>query len=352
MGNTRREELLSKIRIWHKRDEHGKIIEEIDKIPREFWDYEVTCLYTRALNNCALFEDALNILMDVRVLGEHDPVWNFRIGYSLYGLGREEEAIDYIKMAIGLGDNTEDAWLLLNVCLDEVEQKIINKTKNKTRSKNKDRTAKRHSKSYSMKDFQALKRHIEKYFGAFKSVFHEASSENFPVDIAVIEPTLERNYYTLVTLGMGARKMNTPPDLEEFRLQRAEIMICLPPDWNLDDTSDENWYWPLRWLNILARLPREKNTWLGWGHTIPNDSPLAENTRLSAVMLIYPGAFGKQSFGCALPSGGEVNFYQMIPLYPKELEYKLRHNAEALLNLMNDDDLEYVKLNRKIVTGQ
>jgi hypothetical protein len=128
-------------------------------------------------------------------------------------------------------------------------------------------------------------------------------------------------------------------------------MVCLPPDWKLDDLKDEKWYWPLRWLKILARLPGEENTWLGWGHTIPNGCPLAENTRLSAIMLIYPGAFGEESFECELPSGEEVNFYQMLPLYDEEIEYKLKHNAEALLDLMDAEVLEYVKLDRKIVTG-
>ena len=34
---------------------------------------------------------------------------------------------------------------------------------------------------------------------------------------------------------------------------------------------------------------------------------------------------------CILPSGEEVNFYQVIPLYRDELEYKLAHDADALL---------------------
>ena len=38
---------------------------------------------------------------------------------------------------------------------------------------------------------------------------------------------------------------------------------------------------------------------------------------------------------CILPSGEEVNFYQVIPLYRDELEYKLAHDADALLDKMN-----------------
>ena len=35
-----------------------------------------------------------------------------------------------------------------------------------------------------------------------------------------------------------------------------------------------------------------------------------------------------------MPSGEEVNFYQVIPLYPEEMEYKLEHDADALLEKM------------------
>ena len=331
--------MLSRIQNWHRQDEHKKILEEIDTIPQEFWDYEVTCLYARALNNSGLYEKALNTLVNVKTLGKNDAIWNFRIGYSLYFLEQEEEAAVYIKRAIELGDDTEDAQELLKACLDEAEQK-------------KNKKPKYNPEVYSEEELNVIERHIEEHFGAFTNVFHEIASPDIHVDIVIVEPTPERNYYVLVTMGMGARKMNIPTELADYKLERAEIMVCLPPDWRLDELGHEKWYWPLRWLKILARLPGENKTWLGWGHTIPNGGPLAENTRLSAVMLMYPSAFSENSFECELPSGDEVNFYQVMPLYNEELEYKLKNNAEALLALMNAEDLEYVKLNRKTVARE
>ena len=35
-----------------------------------------------------------------------------------------------------------------------------------------------------------------------------------------------------------------------------------------------------------------------------------------------------------MPSGEEVNFYQVIPLYHNEMEYKMEHDADALLEKM------------------
>ena len=37
-----------------------------------------------------------------------------------------------------------------------------------------------------------------------------------------------------------------------------------------------------------------------------------------------------------MPGGQEVNFYQVIPLYRDEMEYKLAHDADALLDKMAD----------------
>lgn len=66
--------------------------------------------------------------------------------------------------------------------------------------------------------------------------------------------------------------MNVPDELAEYKLERAELAIALPPDWKLDEESmtDERWYWPVRLLKVLARLPITSNTWLGWGHTMDN----------------------------------------------------------------------------------
>ena len=60
-------------------------------------------------------------------------------------------------------------------------------------------------------------------------------------------PSDERDYYTLVTMGMGAHRMNVPEELAEYKLERAELAIALPPDWKLDEESlkDELWYWPI-----------------------------------------------------------------------------------------------------------
>ena len=318
---------------WHDRGEHKKIVKTVEGIDPAAWDYEIAGYYARALNNLSRYEEALAVLLPLRQEGAEDGTWHFRVGYSLYFLGREDEAAEYFRAAIDHGCHDEGTVSFLETRLDEAEDRREGKEVY-------------HPELYMEEQLNCLEEHIMRHFGSFKNVFHEIASPDIHVDIAIVEPTKKRNYYTLVTMGMGARVMGVPPDLEYFG--RAELLICLPADWNLAEKAlaDEQWYWPLRWLKILARLPGNEDTWLGWGHTVPAGQPFAENTALSGVLLLNPGAFGTAAGTCVIP-GGVINFYQIIPLYDEEMEFKVNNSAENLLDFFDDRMLECVDINRR-----
>ena len=200
---------------------------------------------------------------------------------------------------------------------------------------------------YTEEEMEAIEGHIQQYFGEFENVFHELSSPDIHVDICVVPPSKERNYYTLVTMGMGAHRMNVPEELAEYKLERAELAIALPGNWKLkhEDLKNERWYWPIRLLKTLARLPIASDTWLGFGHTMDNEEDFAKGTKLCAAMLTGPQDTEDGSEVCILPSGEEVNFYQVIPLYREELEYKMEHDADALLDKM--DGISFVTYNTR-----
>ena len=192
---------------------------------------------------------------------------------------------------------------------------------------------------YAEADLDRLEAYIADTFGAFDTVLHEIASPDIHVDIAVVPPADGRDYLTLITMGMGAHRMNTPKGLKS--LARAELMVFLPETWRID-SPDERDYWPIRWLKDLARLPIANDTWLCCDHTVSGDGPFADNTPLSAVMLTC--AFGRDG-ACAplvLVNGDRVNFWQMIPLYADELDYKMEHGADALLTLFDKAGLSPV----------
>ena len=189
---------------------------------------------------------------------------------------------------------------------------------------------------YTEEEMNAVEGHIQQYFGKFENVFHELDSSDIHVDICVVPPSDERDYYTLMTMGMGAHRMNVPEELAEYKLERAELAIALPKDWKMkkENFKDDRWFWPVRLLKDLARLPIASDTWLGFGHTMDNEQPFSEDTKLCAAILTGPQGTEEGSEICTLPGGDEVNFYQVIPLYRDELEYKIERDAEALLDKM------------------
>ena len=93
---------------------------------------------------------------------------------------------------------------------------------------------------------------------------------------------------------------------------------------------DENWYWPVRLLKNLARLPIECNTWLAYGHTTDHQEPYAPCTQLSGSILLAPQYVDEDSLYMQLPNGENVNFYQVFPLYKEEMDYAIEHGAEEL----------------------
>lgn len=99
----------------------------------------------------------------------------------------------------------------------------------------------------------------------------------------------------------------------------------------------------------MARLPGEHNTWLGSGHTVPNGEPFADNTKLCCMLLSSLVQFAEDAGTCAMPDGSQVNFYQMVPIYQEEVDFKLIHDTDALLERMTNDMLTVIDINRQNV---
>lgn len=335
-------DLLSTLENWHQDSEYQKIIDRLEELSHtQKLDYDLTCQLARAYNNIANIESeeftpqlkrAEELLRSVETEGTDDPLWHFRLGYSLFYQDREQEALVCFQKAQELDPEDEDTKYFIKECETYIAAKEC------------------HPEMYEQEDWDAVEAHLERYFGRCDNVFHEIISPDIHVDIYIMAPTPERSCYVLSTFGMGAHRMNVPEELAEQKLERAEIIVTLPPDWKVTESGEE-WYWPIRWLKILARLPIQEGGWLGWGHTIanPDDAPFAENTKLCGLMLTEPQGFDEDAVCCELPGGDEVNFYQMIPLTFEEMQFKLAHDAQTLLERFTPEQLAVVDIHRESV---
>lgn len=195
--------------------------------------------------------------------------------------------------------------------------------------------------------------HVEEQIGAVRTVMADDEAEVLPVDILHVPPARDRSFHVLVTCGMSARPMRTPPDARGYRL--AELLICLPGAWPIgsDAFAGEQFYWPVRWLRRLARFPHEQETWLGAGHSIPNGEPpepIAPDTELCGFLLLPPLSLSVASRRLVLDEERTVHFWCVMPLHADEIALKVRQGAEALFPRFDEAGVtDVVEMQRRSV---
>lgn len=184
---------------------------------------------------------------------------------------------------------------------------------------------------YDESELNELENFIDSHIGHFNEVFHEIYSPDIHLDIAIVHPTDGHPYYSLVTMGLGAHSMNVPKKFKKYEFERCELVIDLPADWNIK-SNEEKWYWPIRWLKIIARCPIEQNTWIGYGHTFGDGSCFDDSVSFTSIALTQ---FINEPL--QLSHDKKIHFYHLIPLYPEELDYKMnKGDLDAFLDIADD----------------
>jgi len=191
----------------------------------------------------------------------------------------------------------------------------------------------------------AISDHIERHVGPISGVFHEMISDHVHIDVHIVAPSADFPFYTLVTSGMSDRPMHLPAEAtpEDELPSYLELCILLPSTWPMpapgeplgEAFEDENNYWPIRWLKILARFPHEYHTWLGYGHSIPNGeeaAPFADHTGLGCMLLLPALSLPEEFQELVISPDKTIHFLNLWPLYQSEMELKLEAGTDALLD--------------------
>ena len=105
----------------------------------------------------------------------------------------------------------------------------------------------------------------------------------------------------------------------------------------------------------MARFPHQHETWLWYGHTIPNGDPpepFHGSTKLSSFILLTPHRVPSGFHELTLATGKTIRFFALVPLYQDELAFKLQNGAEAIeQRLLEAGHSELVEPNRKSVVA-
>ncbi|MCL2236056.1 MAG: suppressor of fused domain protein [Defluviitaleaceae bacterium] len=181
-------------------------------------------------------------------------------------------------------------------------------------------------------------------------VLHEIISDLVHIDVHVMKPAQDGDFYVLYTTGMSDLPMNIHPDVENPELWRhAEVFMLLPPTWKLPSDmeltsnmpSDD--YWAIGMLKFLARMPHEFNTWLGDGHTVPNGphyTPILPNSKMGGVVLV---GIGEENGVVKGKDGNEINIYMVALVSEAETNFKLERGMDALMSLFDQHKIDMVQ---------
>ena len=357
------EDQLALLNQWHEDDKHRLIVKSIEAAYAERLNLTIAGLYARALNNLDREDEALNILLSFKDEGKDDALWNYRVGYALYYLNREEEALEHVRRAIELGDHHENTYELLN----EIEQFLAGNDPHATGQSNIDppkyvetspggseiyqyssneNTGLRPPQNYGV-FAEAVNKHFDELFpGRETFVFHELVSDLVHIDVNIMKPIENDNFYVIFTTGMSDLPMTLPESLKDRDdLKYAELFMFLPESWNPGETGTISndmpyeQFWPIQLIKYLARFPHEYKTWLGFGHSIPNGpdyEPFLEGSELGGVLLME---LDEKYSQLITPEEQTLNMLAVMPASRAEIEYKLEHGMNALCDIFDEEDL-------------
>ena len=199
---------------------------------------------------------------------------------------------------------------------------------------------------YSNKDTDILKKYIKKHYGKTQSFYRDYSSSGVHPDIAIIPPNFAKPFFTLVTMGLGAHKMNPPSsvplNVKTDYSERTELILTLDKNWPLDEKTEE-WYWPLHLLRDAAKLAAEKDCCFGEFPVIEMPKHYDPLNKFMGALLVEPEVdISEDSSLCKLSDGSSVKFFQFIPLFREEIRYRKEHGGEPLFKALRKNlDLVY-----------
>ena len=180
--------------------------------------------------------------------------------------------------------------------------------------------------------------HVEQQLGEIRSVLRPRDPQAPAIDILHVNPTPDRSSQVLVTCGLSREAMVV--DAMSADSPFAELLIALPPEWNIDSGSaqDPQRFWPIQLLLDLAALPVKHRTWLGPGQIIPNGSPpsaYAEGIGFNCTLVLPPVTLPPAFDRLRMAKDRELRFYGLVPLHPEESDRVRTSGLRPLLRSLD-----------------
>lgn len=172
-------------------------------------------------------------------------------------------------------------------------------------------------------------------FGESDTVLHELLPLKPHIDVYRFPPSRKRDFFTFVTGGVSDLPMNVPAELGAD-CRRAELIFYSAE--NRDEYPEL--------LRRLGHFVHDNNTWLHWGHTMPNGQPpepLLGTDNLDTLFFMPTIVGPDSSLGEQLRIESEpVNLIWCVPITTAECQLKLDDGADDLYDLFDANEHPFV----------
>ena len=173
---------------------------------------------------------------------------------------------------------------------------------------------------------EVLMEHIRFHGGASDlGVFHFRNP--IRLDIYIVEPTPDRNYFTLVTHGMSDSGQSG---------RGSELILCLPPDWPMTEAAlrQSQTSWPIDLLREVA------------ARTVQGGQPLFSGTIITGrqkhkpyggkfpAVLVYLPIQCAEFEDLAINDKTSINFLSLIPIYRDEQALASQKSPDQLAEIL------------------
>ena len=179
---------------------------------------------------------------------------------------------------------------------------------------------------YTRDQLNCIDSHVSRHFGQVTQVLKDHIFSKSKFDLLIVEPTPSRNFFTVVTRGLGAYVVDRNYENNISRPRNArdrfELIICLDSSWHISDACNEDELWPLKLLLSLCHYHNGQDQVIQSGLSFDNEQPYANNTDLCAVVVDeLSDNFSSSARDCLMPNHELVHFLQLLPIYKYEFEF-------------------------------
>jgi hypothetical protein len=186
------------------------------------------------------------------------------------------------------------------------------------------------SKTYIHK----LRQHFETYFGVTGKplTLDKGPKEKLHPDFFILEfpPNKRHSMFCYCTVGMSADRLDD---------NKIELVVYSPkPDTSLVEL-----------LTYCASYHRNKLP-LNIHHTVNIGQPWLDNSKCDHAFISLPYLDG-EDLELFTFEGNSIHCYWLIPITEKERDYKMENGCEALEQLFEEGQLDYLNPNRKCLVS-